>query len=94
MAEFKAAIEARFRVRHLDGTEFLGLSIEHDRDKGVLEIDQAKYVEKILKRFGYWDCKQQRNKTLHRPKYKSGIARWDYQPGSDGRCGRRAPLPE
>ena len=57
MAEFKAAIETRFRVRHLDGTEFLGLSIEYDRSKGVLEIGQAKYVEKVLKRFGFWECK-------------------------------------
>ena len=34
MAEFKAAIETRFKVRHLDGTEFLGLTIKYDLAAG------------------------------------------------------------
>ena len=34
MAEFKAAIETRSKVRHLNGTEFLGLTIKYDLAAG------------------------------------------------------------
>ena len=56
MAEFKVAIETRSKVRHLDGTEFLGLTIKYDLAAGVLELGQARYVEKVLKRIGFWTC--------------------------------------
>jgi hypothetical protein len=57
MEQFKADINKRFKVRHLDATTFLGLSIKYDRAKGVLTLGQWQYVEKVLKRFGFWDCK-------------------------------------
>ena len=67
MAQFKTAIDARFDVRHLDATEFLGLSIDYDRRRGVLTLGQEEYIRKILRRFGMSNCT-----TRDTPMAKSG----------------------
>ena len=55
--EFKTKINSKFQVRHINGSEFLGLQVEYDRTKGVARVKQAKYIDKILRRFGYTECK-------------------------------------
>ena len=57
LARFKQQIDKRFKVRHLDGTEYLGLEIQRNKKEGWIRISQKKYIEKILKRFGFSDCK-------------------------------------
>lgn len=37
--------------------QFMGLSINIDKSKGILTIDQAQYANKILKKFEMKDCK-------------------------------------
>lgn len=37
--------------------KILGLRINYDRDKGILRIDQSRYTNGILNRFGMTDCK-------------------------------------
>lgn len=36
---------------------FLGLAIERDREKGVLQIHQEQYLLSLLNRFGMWEWK-------------------------------------
>ena len=38
----------------------LGLEIETDKEAKVLKVSQQKYIDKILKRFGYENCHPQR----------------------------------
>lgn len=38
-------------------TTFLGLTIKRNKEEGVLEISQRKYLENLLTRFGMADCK-------------------------------------
>ena len=35
----------------------LGMSINRDRVKGIIDINQTTYLENVLKRFNMFDCK-------------------------------------
>jgi hypothetical protein len=53
---FKTTIGKRFKIKHLDATTFLGLSIDYDKTGGTLSLGQEKYTESILRRFGMLKC--------------------------------------
>lgn len=40
-----------------DANNWLGMKIEHDREKGTLKVSQQKYIEKMLEDFNMQDCK-------------------------------------
>ena len=54
--KFKERLSNRFKVRHMDASNYLGLDIEYDREGGKMRIHQKKYLQKILARFGMLDC--------------------------------------
>src|SRR3954469_10006122 len=35
----------------------LGIQITHNREQGIIRINQSKYIDDILERFGMADCK-------------------------------------
>ena len=54
--EFKSRLSARFKVRHMDAANYLGLDIDYDKANGKIKISQRKYTRQILARFGMLDC--------------------------------------
>ena len=45
-------------MEDLDEAHFcLGICIKHNRDEGLLTIDQTTYLKTVLKKFGMEDCK-------------------------------------
>jgi len=40
-----------------DHTNWLGMKIDHDREKGTLKLSQEKYINKMLEDFNMTDCK-------------------------------------
>lgn len=40
-----------------DLKNFLGLEIEYDKDEDILKLNQEKYLNGVLKRFNFADCK-------------------------------------
>lgn len=56
--ECKDALMKGFKIKDKgDLRNFLGLEIMYEREKGILEINQEKYIEGILKRFNFENCK-------------------------------------
>jgi hypothetical protein len=56
ISEFKKRLQNRFKVRHMDATDYLGLEIEYDRKAGTMKVGQKRYLQKILARFGMERC--------------------------------------
>ena len=55
---------------------YLGLEIERDKEAKVLKVSQQKYIDKILKRFGYENCHPQRTPmTINQVSNKEKIER-------------------
>lgn len=54
---------------------FLGLEIDYDRDKGILEISQKRYLQGILKKFNFENCNL--ISTPIDPKYKMNIHNYE-----------------
>jgi hypothetical protein len=44
IAKFKSRLSDRFKVRHMDASNYLGLDIEYDRKEGKLKIHQKRYL--------------------------------------------------
>ena len=40
-----------------DASFALGIQIHRDHSRGILDLSQKSYIEKILKRFDMYDCK-------------------------------------
>lgn len=55
---------------------FLGLEIEYNQSKGILEISQTRYIKAILKRFNFENCNP--ISTPIDPKYTINIRNNDY----------------
>ena len=54
----KKQLSRRFKmVGQGEITFCLGMSLNHDRVKGIVDIKQTTYLENVLKRFNMFDCK-------------------------------------
>lgn len=54
----KKKLSLEFEMTDLNDVKmFLGLAIERDREKGVLQINQKQYLLSLLNRFGMGECK-------------------------------------
>ena len=54
----KAQFMKRWESRDLgQGKEYLGMRITRDRKKRAISLDQIRYAEKVIKRFGQENCK-------------------------------------
>lgn len=57
----KDHLKSKFQITdHGELKSFLGYSIDYDREKGTMRIDQKKYAVELLKKFGMEHCKKQR----------------------------------
>lgn len=53
----KSGLAKNFRMKDLGHIRnFMGLSINYDRNKGVMTIDQSNYIRKILEKFNMMNC--------------------------------------
>ncbi|KAL9252624.1 Retrovirus-related Pol polyprotein from transposon TNT 1-94-like protein [Drosera capensis] len=56
--ETKRFLSKRFEIKDLGNASFvLRIQIHRDRLKGVLELSQKGYIDKVFKRYGMQDCK-------------------------------------
>ena len=56
--ELKEGLQRKFDMKDLGEAHYcLGIRITRDRAKGIIRIDQEKYIESILEHFGMTDCK-------------------------------------
>ena len=52
--EYKNKLQAKFRMKDLgEPNEYLGITIMRDRSIKSLQLNQTKFIDKMLKRFGY-----------------------------------------
>jgi hypothetical protein len=66
--ETKGFLSSNFDMKDLgDASYVLGIEIHRDRTKGVLELSQKAYIEKVLKRYNMHECS-----TTHVPFMKGG----------------------
>ncbi|CAB0040794.1 unnamed protein product, partial [Trichogramma brassicae] len=49
-------LESRFEITTSEATNFLGIQIERDRERGQMHLCQSQYAIKILKRFNMFDA--------------------------------------
>jgi hypothetical protein len=57
LLETKGFLSSQFDMKDLiEASYVLGIEINRDRSKGVLELSQKSYIEKILKRFNMHKC--------------------------------------
>lgn len=55
---FKLLLNHNFKTKYLGlASNYLGISIKQDTNKGITVINQQKYLEKVLGKFGMSDCK-------------------------------------
>lgn len=55
--KLRAALESRFKMKYLgDASVMVGINITRDRKHRTISIDQQRYIEAILNRFGMEDC--------------------------------------
>lgn len=58
LREIKEKLMKRFKMKDKGKLRyFLGLEITHNRGDKVIQINQKKYIEKLLKRFNFENCK-------------------------------------
>ncbi|XXG55025.1 hypothetical protein AAC387_Pa03g2762 [Persea americana] len=56
--ETKRFLSKKFEMKDLGDASFvLGILIQRDRSRGILELSQRSYIDKVLKRFGMQDSK-------------------------------------
>lgn len=54
---FKRNLMSKFEMKDLgEASSFLGVNLEYEKDKGVLAIDQRKFIEDVLERFQMTEC--------------------------------------
>lgn len=54
----KTELSREFNMKDLGPIRnFMGLRIEYDREKGILNIDQSNYIKQVLNKFDMIDCK-------------------------------------
>ena len=64
--DFRTRINKSFKIRDYGNpTDFVGMQINHDRDKGTLCMYQEKYIDKIAKRYGINEETDERD--IHSP---------------------------
>ena len=57
LLETKKFLSSNFDTKDLSEASFvLGIEIHRDRSKGVLELSQNAYIEKVLKKFSMHKC--------------------------------------
>jgi hypothetical protein len=57
LLETKKFLSSKFDMKDLGEASFvLGIEIHRDRSKGVLELSQNAYIEKVLKKFSMYKC--------------------------------------
>lgn len=55
--DLKISLNSEFKMNDLgEVSMFMGMNIHHNSSKGILEIDQEDYIERILERFRMKDC--------------------------------------
>ncbi|CAG7717827.1 unnamed protein product [Allacma fusca] len=53
LKEVTSLLREKFEMSNCSSLgQFLGMSIDYDREKGVLKINQTAYIDRVLKRFG------------------------------------------
>lgn len=58
IAKLKGKLKAEFEMTDIGEVRtFLGLTIVRRQDEGIMEIDQRRYLQRLLDRFGMADCK-------------------------------------
>jgi hypothetical protein len=56
--DFKQAISMKFSMKDLKELDWiLGMAIERNREKRIMEISQTAYIDMMLEKFGVTDCK-------------------------------------
>lgn len=51
-------LTSNFKMKDLGEAQYcLGIRIKRDKDKGIIYLDQEKYINEILEKFGMNDCK-------------------------------------
>jgi Reverse transcriptase (RNA-dependent DNA polymerase) len=68
--ETKKFLFKHFDMKHLDETSYvLGLKIHRDQNKGILELSQQVYIDKILKRYDIENYKSGNTSVAKGDKY-------------------------
>lgn len=68
----KEELNKKFRMKDLgDLCYCIGIHVERDREKGIIYLDQKKYIQEVLNKFGMNDCKSVRtpmdmNANIHK----------------------------
>ena len=58
ICNFKAIIQQKFSIKDLGQAEWiLGISVSYDKKNKTLKLQQSKYIDDLLCRFGMVDCK-------------------------------------
>lgn len=58
MHETKRFLSKKFEMKDLSNASFvLGIQIHRDRSRGTLGLSQKSYIERVLKRYGMYNCK-------------------------------------
>ena len=58
LLETKKFLSSKFDMKDLGEASFvLGIEIHQDREKGVLELSQKIYLEKVLQKYSMQNCK-------------------------------------
>lgn len=54
----KEELQKQFKIKDLGDIKFcIGIHVERDRKKGVIYLDQKKYIQEVLNKYGMSDCK-------------------------------------
>lgn len=57
----KEQLHKQFKMKDLGDLSYcIGIHVERDRKKGIIYLDQKKYILEVLKKYGMSDCKSVR----------------------------------
>ena len=89
IANLKQMLSNQFAMKDLgDANHFLGMSIKRNRKKGILELSQESYIQKVLQRF-----KMQEGKAVSTPLPSYLKLSKDDSPKSDAEKAEMAKVP-
>lgn len=56
--QIKEELRKQFKIKDLGDINYcIGIHVERDREKGVIYLDQKKYIREVLNKYGMSDCK-------------------------------------
>ena len=67
----KDELKKQFKIKDLgDINYYIGIHVERDRKKGVIYLDQKKYIHEVLNKYGMSDCKSVKTPIDSSTKFK------------------------